>query len=60
MCGQEEENAEHRRVRARVAHTFARLKNWKSFRDCRPLCGGSGRESGRVVAPLTRAAAGER
>ncbi len=33
LCGQEEGNAEHRRVRARVEHTFAR--NWKILRDCR-------------------------
>ncbi|MFF7505349.1 transposase, partial [Streptomyces lavendulae] len=33
--GQEEDNAEHRRVRARVEHTFARMKNWKILRDCR-------------------------
>ncbi|MER6488331.1 transposase, partial [Streptomyces virginiae] len=30
-----EDNAEHRRVRARVEHTFARMKNWKILRDCR-------------------------
>nr|WP_107488744.1 transposase family protein [Streptomyces subrutilus] len=35
LRGQEEDNAEHRRVRARVQHTFARMKNWKIFRDCR-------------------------
>lgn len=29
LRGQEEDNAEHRRVRARVEHTFARMKNWK-------------------------------
>ncbi|MGY3334880.1 hypothetical protein ACVW0K_000979 [Streptomyces filamentosus] len=32
---QEEDHAEHRRVRARVEHTFARMKNWKILRDCR-------------------------
>lgn len=31
----EEHNASHRRVRARVEHTFARLKTWKVLRDCR-------------------------
>ena len=31
----EEHNASHRRVRARVEHTFARLKTWKILRDCR-------------------------
>lgn len=31
----EEHNAPHRRVRARVEHTFARLKTWKILRDCR-------------------------
>ncbi|MFB7057444.1 transposase [Streptomyces vinaceus] len=35
LRGQEEGNAEHRRVRARVEHTFARMKNWKILRDCR-------------------------
>ncbi|MFJ7593442.1 transposase family protein [Streptomyces sp. NPDC097617] len=28
-------NAEHRRVRARVEHTSARMNNWKILRDCR-------------------------
>jgi hypothetical protein len=31
----EEHNASHRRVRARVEHTFARMKTWKILRDCR-------------------------
>ncbi|OIK02708.1 IS5 family transposase [Streptomyces sp. MUSC 14] len=31
----EEHNASHRRVRARVEHAFARMKNWKILRDCR-------------------------
>ncbi|MDQ0710763.1 hypothetical protein QFZ55_000215 [Streptomyces luteogriseus] len=35
LRGQEENIAEHRRVRARVEHTFARMKNWKILRDCR-------------------------
>jgi hypothetical protein len=35
LRGQEEDNAEHRRVRARVEHTFARMKTWKILRDCR-------------------------
>jgi hypothetical protein len=35
LRGQEEDNAEHRRVRARVEHTFARMENWKILRDCR-------------------------
>ncbi|GGY15449.1 hypothetical protein GCM10010358_79210 [Streptomyces minutiscleroticus] len=35
LRGQEEDNAEHRRVRARVEHTFARMKNWKILGDCR-------------------------
>jgi hypothetical protein len=30
-----EHNASHRRVRARVEHTFARMKTWKVLRDCR-------------------------
>lgn len=28
-------NRDHRRVRARVEHVFARMKNWKVLRDCR-------------------------
>lgn len=38
LRAQEEDNAEHRRVRARVEHTFARMKrmkDWKVLRDCR-------------------------
>ncbi|MFF5030118.1 transposase [Streptomyces collinus] len=32
---QEENNRSHKRVRARVEHTFARMKCWKILRDCR-------------------------
>ncbi|MFF2719477.1 transposase [Streptomyces sp. NPDC058011] len=35
LRGQEEDDAQHRRVRARVEHAFARMKNWKILRDCR-------------------------
>ncbi|MCQ6554852.1 transposase [Streptomyces sp. C10-9-1] len=35
LHGQEKDDAEHRRVRARVEHAFARMKNWKILRDCR-------------------------
>ncbi|MEU3972995.1 transposase [Streptomyces bacillaris] len=31
----EEHNASHRKVRARVEHTFAHMKSWKILRDCR-------------------------
>ncbi len=31
----EEHNASHRKVRARVEHSFARMKSWKILRDCR-------------------------
>lgn len=31
----EEHNASHRKVRARVERTFARMKSWKILRDCR-------------------------
>ncbi|MCI0383651.1 transposase [Streptomyces sp. CNQ085] len=31
----EEHNRSHRKVRARVEHTFARMKSWKNLRDCR-------------------------
>lgn len=34
----EEHNTTHRKVRARVEHTFARMKTWKILRDC-PLKG---------------------
>ncbi|MEU9957083.1 transposase [Streptomyces sp. NPDC050982] len=32
---QEADNTEHRKVRARVEHTFAWMKNYKILRDCR-------------------------
>lgn len=32
---QVEHNREHKRVRARVEHVFARMKTWKILRDCR-------------------------
>ncbi len=35
LRAQEEDNAEHRHVRARVEPTFARMKNWKILRDRR-------------------------
>ncbi|MFI9550482.1 transposase family protein [Nonomuraea endophytica] len=35
LRAQEEDNAEHRRVRARIEHAFARMKNYKILRDCR-------------------------
>ncbi|MFH8753979.1 IS5/IS1182 family transposase [Streptomyces rimosus] len=35
LPGEEEDNAEHRKVRARVEHAFARMKNYKILRDCR-------------------------
>ncbi|MER5200770.1 transposase [Streptomyces sp. NPDC002755] len=31
----EEHNLSHKQVRARVEHTFARMKGWKILRDCR-------------------------
>jgi hypothetical protein len=31
----EAHNASHRRVRARIEHTFAAMKTWKIMRDCR-------------------------
>lgn len=31
----EEHNRSHRKVRARVEHTFARMESWKILRDCR-------------------------
>ncbi|MFJ2774309.1 transposase family protein [Streptomyces sp. NPDC087300] len=35
LPGEEADNAEHRRVRTRVEHAFARMKNYKILRDCR-------------------------
>ncbi|MGW2016814.1 transposase family protein [Streptomyces sp. NPDC001927] len=35
LPGEEDDNAEHRRVRARVEHAFARMKHYKILRDCR-------------------------
>ncbi|MFG3155371.1 transposase family protein [Streptomyces sp. NPDC048219] len=35
LKGEEEDNAQHRKVRARVEHTFSRTKNYKILRDCR-------------------------
>lgn len=29
------DNTLHRKVRARIEHTFARMKTWKILRDCR-------------------------
>ncbi|MGW5587104.1 transposase [Streptomyces sp. NPDC003857] len=31
----EEHNRSHKQIRARVEHTFARMKGWKILRDCR-------------------------
>ncbi|MFJ6602205.1 transposase family protein [Streptomyces lydicus] len=35
LPGEEADNAEHRRVRARVEHTFARMKHYTILCDCR-------------------------
>ncbi|MEV8037994.1 transposase [Streptomyces sp. NPDC086182] len=35
LAWKEEHNRSHRKVRARVEHTFARMKSWKIRRDCR-------------------------
>ncbi|MEU8951295.1 transposase [Streptomyces sp. NPDC048489] len=35
LPGEEADNAEHRKVRARVEHAFARMKHYKIPRDCR-------------------------
>ncbi|GHH29798.1 hypothetical protein GCM10018780_88310 [Streptomyces lanatus] len=35
LPGEEEDNAEHRKVRARVEHVIGRMKNYKILRDCR-------------------------
>ncbi|MFI9249774.1 transposase family protein [Streptomyces sp. NPDC053069] len=35
LKGEKDDNAEHRRVRARVEHVIGRMKNYKILRDCR-------------------------
>ncbi|MGV4988568.1 transposase family protein [Streptomyces sp. NRAIS4] len=35
LKGEEDDNAEHRRVRARLEHVIGRMKNYKILRDCR-------------------------
>lgn len=35
LPGEEADNAEHRRVRARVEHAFARMQHYRILRDCR-------------------------
>ncbi|MFF7747606.1 transposase family protein [Streptomyces sp. NPDC007960] len=35
LKGEEEDNAAHRKVRARVEHVIGRMKNYKILRDCR-------------------------
>ncbi|MFG3165722.1 transposase family protein [Streptomyces sp. NPDC048200] len=35
LPGEEADHAEHRKVRARVEHAFARMKHYKILRDCR-------------------------
>jgi 23S rRNA G2069 N7-methylase RlmK/C1962 C5-methylase RlmI len=35
LAWQEELKSDHRRVRARIEHALARLKNWKILRDYR-------------------------
>jgi hypothetical protein len=40
LQAEEDDNAEHRRVRARVEHVIGRLKNYKILRDCRQRADG--------------------
>nr|WP_309484310.1 transposase family protein [Streptomyces himalayensis] len=35
LPGEEDDNAEQRRVRARIEHAFARMKHYNILRDCR-------------------------
>jgi hypothetical protein len=35
LKGEEEDNAQHRKVRARVEHTFSPMENYKMLRECR-------------------------
>lgn len=41
MGWKEMHNASHRKVRARIEHTFAKMKVWKVLRDCRLRSDGS-------------------
>lgn len=47
----EEHNASHRHVRARIEHTFARMKRWNVLRDCR-LRGSGAAEAMAGIARL--------
>ncbi|MFD8737443.1 transposase family protein [Streptomyces sp. NPDC059618] len=40
LQAEEDDNAEHRKVRARVEHVIGRLKNYKILRDCRQRADG--------------------
>ena len=35
LPGEEDDNAAHRKVRARVEHVIGRMKNYKTLRACR-------------------------
>ena len=51
LPGEEADNAEHRKVRARVEHTIARMKNYKILRDCRQRGDGL-HHAVQAVAPM--------
>ncbi len=51
LPGEEADNAEHRRVRPRVAHAFARMKHNKVLRDCRQRGDGL-HHAVQAVAPM--------
>ncbi|MER5604194.1 transposase family protein, partial [Streptomyces sp. NPDC002265] len=40
LQAEEDDNAEHRKVRARVEHVIGRMKNYKILRDCRQRADG--------------------
>lgn len=42
LKGEEDNNAEHRRFRARVEHSIGQMKNCKILRDCRQRGDGLG------------------
>ncbi|MEU2995281.1 hypothetical protein ABZ772_34235, partial [Streptomyces griseoincarnatus] len=49
---EEEDNAEHRRVRARVEQAVARMKNCKILRDCRQRSGDGLHHAVQAVAHM--------
>ncbi len=51
LKGEEEDDAAHRKVRARVEHTFARMKNYKILPECQQ-CGDGLHHAVQAVARM--------